>query len=247
VAAVSNAGGIGTLGAIGLSPSGLRATLRETRALLRDPALPIGVDLLLPKVGEGARKTNKDYTGGRLAQLVDVMVEERVALFVCAVGVPPKHVVDRLHAHGIHVMNMIGSPRHVAKCLEAGVDIIAAQGTEGGGHTGDISTLVLVPQVVDLCAGTGVIVVGAGGVTDGRSMAACFALGAEGVWVGSRFLMTTEANVPRDYQAAVVRATSDQTVRTLVFTGRPARGVANQCVFVAGCVPVLGAGCTVYR
>eukprot|EP00947_MAST-08B_sp_MAST-8B-sp1_P004117 g4117.t1 len=227
VAAVSNAGGIGTLGAIGMDPETLRAVIRQTRSLLDKPGLPIGVDLLLPKVGGSARATNKDYTGGALDGLVGVMIDEHVELFVCAVGVPPRWVVDKLHAAGTKVMNMVGSPKHVKRCVEAGVDIICAQGTEAGAHTGSITTLVLVPQVVDLCKGTGVLVVGAGGIYDGRGVAACLALGADAVWLGSRFLVTPEANVPRKYKQAILASSSDDTRQTEIYTGRPMRALAN--------------------
>jgi NAD(P)H-dependent flavin oxidoreductase YrpB (nitropropane dioxygenase family) len=191
VAAVSNAGGIGTIGAIGLSPVELRACIRRTRNLT---SKPIGIDLLLPKIGGNARKTNKDYTGGKLKELIDVMIEEKIELFVCAVGVPPRWVVDKLHNSGIIVMNIIGSPKHVSGCIKAGVDIVAAQGTEAGAHTGAITTLVLLPQVADALKGTGILLVGAGGIYDGRGVAASFALGCDGVWLGSRFIMTPEAN-----------------------------------------------------
>merc|ERR1712048_1483032 len=128
-------------------------------------------DLLLPQVGAGARKTNKDYTGGTLPELIDIIIEEKAALFICAVGVPPKFAVDKLHAAGIPVMNMIGAVKHVNKALEAGVDIICAQGGEGGGHTGEFATSILLPKVADAVRGkksplTGgpVLVVGAGGI-----------------------------------------------------------------------------------
>lgn len=124
-------------------------------------------------------------------------------------------------------MNMVGSPRHVAKALAAGVDGIIAQGTEGGAHTGQISTLVLLPQVVDLCRRAGVPVIGAGGVYDGRGIAACLALGADGVWVGSRFIVTPEANVPRQYIEAILRSSSDDTIVSEVYTGRPLRHIKN--------------------
>jgi NAD(P)H-dependent flavin oxidoreductase YrpB (nitropropane dioxygenase family) len=228
VAAVSNAGGIGTLGAIALNPVGLRRTIQETRAKLK-PGAKLGVDLLLPMVGGNARATNKDYTQGALDQLIDVMVEEKVDLFVCAVGVPPKYVVDRLHDAGIPVMNMIGDPKHVKACAAAGVDIIGAQGTEAGGHTGEISTLVLIPQVVDAAREHGMLVVGAGGIWDGRGVAACLALGADGVWVGSRFLVTPEANVPDAYKQALISAQSGETMRSAVYTGRPVRVLTNKC------------------
>mmetsp|Transcript_107153 Transcript_107153/g.334003 ORF Transcript_107153/g.334003 Transcript_107153/m.334003 type:complete len:377 (+) Transcript_107153:78-1208(+) len=229
VAAVSNAGGIGTLGAASLSPVGLRSAIRSTRELLK-PGRPMGVDLLLPKVGSGAKATNKDYTGGAAHDLVTVMIEERIELFVCAVGVPPKEIVDRLHGAGIPVMNMIGSPKHVKNCLAAGVDIICAQGGEGGGHTGSISTMVLLPQVVDACKGTGTLVVAAGGIVDGRGIAAALMLGADGVWLGSRFIVTPEANAPPELKQALVDASSDQTTHTRVYTGRTLRCLSNPFV-----------------
>ena len=207
--AVSNAGGIGTIGAIGLSAEGLRAEVRRLKGMLREGdsiagTVPFGVDLLLPQVGGSGRKTNKDYTHGALDDIVDVMVEERVPLFVCAVGVPPLSVIEKLHAQGALVMNMIGQPRHAEKALELGVDIICAQGTEAGGHTGEVSTMVLLPQVVKLCAGKA-LVVGAGGIWDGAQVAACLAMGAAGVWVGTAFLATPEANAELKYKQALVR------------------------------------------
>ena len=226
VAAVSNAGGIGTLGAIGMSPEVLRNCIQQTRAMLH-PGKPMGVDLLLPKVGKGARATNKDYTDGQLEKLIDVLIEEKVELFVCAVGVPPKWVVDKLHANGTIVMNMVGAPKHVKYCIEAGVDIICAQGTEAGGHTGKISTLVLLPQVVDLCKKAGIIVVGAGGIYDGRGIAACLALGAEGVWMGSRFITTSEANARKSYKKAILESKFGDTIQTEIITGRPVRALQN--------------------
>ncbi|MGC6509693.1 MAG: NAD(P)H-dependent flavin oxidoreductase [Myxococcota bacterium] len=229
VAAVSNAGGIGTLGAIGMSPSELRRCIQDTKALL-NPERPFGVDLLLPKIGSGARATNHDYTKGQLGALLEVMIEEDINLFVCAVGVPPKWAVEKLHQHQILVMNMVGSPKHVKYCIDAGVDIICAQGTEAGGHTGDISTMVLIPQVVDLCQNTNIIVVGAGGIFDGRGLAACMALGADGVWVGSRFIMAEEANAWPSHQLAIQKARSSDTIRTEIYTGRPARTLNNDYI-----------------
>ena len=120
---------------------------------LNDPNAPFGVDLLLPKIGDGARKTNYDYTKGKLDKLVDIIIESGAKLFVCAIGVPPKHIVDKLHAANILVANMVGHPKHVKYALAAGADIICAQGGEGGGHTGNIPTSILLPKCVDLCKG----------------------------------------------------------------------------------------------
>merc|ERR1719247_2288303 len=166
-----------------LSPAALRKEIVELKEQLQ-PGKPFGVDLLLPQVGGNARKTNTDYTGGNLDKLVDIIIEEKAALFICAVGVPPKWAVDKFHAHGIPVMNMVGAVKHVDKALEQGVDIICAQGGEGGGHTGDIPTSILLPEVVQACAGkksplTGgpVLVVGAGGIYDGRGLASALSVG----------------------------------------------------------------------
>merc|ERR1719198_536904 len=118
---------------------------------LVDKNAPFGVDLLIPQVGGSARKTNKDYTGGHLPELIDIMIEGGAKLFICAVGVPPVWVVEKLHSAGILVMNMVGHVKHVEKALAVGVDLICAQGGEGGGHTGDVATSILIPKVVDAC------------------------------------------------------------------------------------------------
>ncbi|KAF4663596.1 hypothetical protein FOZ61_001500 [Perkinsus olseni] len=238
-AAVSNAGGIGTIGAVGLNPAGLRQVIRELKAKL-SPGKPYGVDLLLPadpRENPNARKTNKDYSGGQLEALVQVMVDEKVPLFVCAVGVPPRWVSDKLHQSGTVIMNMIGHPSHVAKAIKAGCDIICAQGTEAGGHTGDIATTVLVPMAVDSCKGhknhfgSDVLVVAAGGIRDGRGVAAALALGASGVWMGTRFLMTPESNVePRAKEILLKADFKTATMRTTAYTGRPCRVIKNEFV-----------------
>merc|ERR1712007_299747 len=133
-----------------------------------------------------------DYTGGTLPELIDIIIEEKAALFICAVGVPPKWAVEKLHAAKIPVMNMIGAVKHAAKALEAGVDIICAQGGEGGGHTGDTPTSILIPKVVDLCrdkvsplTGKPISVVAAGGIFDGRGLSMALNMGADAVWVGT--------------------------------------------------------------
>lgn len=104
VAAVTNAGGLGVLGGLGYTPQTLRESIQEVKDKLLEPGLPFGVDLLLPQLGGSARKTNVDYTKGQLDALIDVIINERVKLFVSAVGIPPRHVIDRLHAAGILYM-----------------------------------------------------------------------------------------------------------------------------------------------
>jgi NAD(P)H-dependent flavin oxidoreductase YrpB (nitropropane dioxygenase family) len=194
-AAVTNGGGLGVIGGLTMSPEELTKQIRDIKANLIDKEGPFGVDLAIPQIGGNARKTNHDYTHGHLPELIDIIVAEGATLFVCAVGVPPRWCVDKLHAGGVMVGNMVGHPQHVSKALAAGVDLIIAQGTEGGGHTGEVATLVLIPQAVDLCRGrtsplndAPVQVVAAGGIVDGRGVAAALALGATGVWVGTRFI-----------------------------------------------------------
>ena len=171
-----------------------------------------------------------DYTKGKLDELVSIIIDSGAKLFVSAVGVPPVQVVERLHKAGILYMNMIGHPKHVQKCLDVGADMICAQGGEGGGHTGDVPTTVLIPTVAALCknrksplTGGPVQVVAAGGLFNGQSLAAALMLGANAVWVGTRFVLCEEAGAPKAHQEAVRTAGFDDNVRTIIFTGRPLR------------------------
>lgn len=228
-AAVTNAGGLGVIGGVALSPKQLRQQIAEIKSYLDDKNAPFGIDLALPKVGGGARKTNHDYTNGHLHELIDIIVEEKAALFVCAIGVCPPDVVEKLHAGGVKVANMIGAPKHIAPVVKAGVDIVIAQGGEGGGHTGDIASSVLIPAIVDACkgiktkAGKDLIVLAAGGINDGRSLAAAMMWGAEGVWVGTRFVASVEASAPKMHKSQITSATPGETTRTLIYSGRPLR------------------------
>ena len=212
--------------------------IHELKALLISPSLPFGVDLALPKVGAGARATNHDYTHGQLDALVDVIVEEGAALFVSAVGIPPESVVRRLHEGEVVVMNMVGAPRHAEKAFEVGCDIVCAQGGEGGGHTGDIASSILVPACVDVAkryrppmlGGRQGLVVAAGGIFDGRGLAGALMQGAVGVWVGTRFVASEEAGCSRMHKEAVVGADFNDTSKTLVVSGRPLRVRRNDYV-----------------
>lgn len=236
-AAVSNAGGLGVIGGLGYTPDQMRNIIKEIKDNLKDKSLPFGVDLALPQVGGSARKTNHDYTHGQLDDLITVVIEEGASLFVSAVGVPPAHVIKRLHSAGILVMNMVGHPKHAHKALKAGVDIVCAQGGEGGGHTGDIATSVLIPAVVDVArqyksplTGSTALVVAAGGVSTGRSIAAMLSYGAAGVWVGTRFVASEEAGCSQLHKESVCSATFEDTVRTLVVSGRPLRVRMNDYI-----------------
>ncbi|CAG8883929.1 unnamed protein product [Penicillium nalgiovense] len=199
-----------------LYPEMLREQVAELKSYLHDKNAPFGVDLLLPQVGGSARKTNYDYTKGKLGELVDIIIQEKASLF--------------LHGAGILCMNMIGHPKHVQKALDVGVDIICAQGGEGGGHTGDVPTTVLIPTVAKLVQGkksplTGqpVQVIAAGGLFNGNSVAAALMLGASAVWIGTRFILSDEAGAPTAHQEAVRTSNFEDNIRTIIFTGRPLR------------------------
>jgi NAD(P)H-dependent flavin oxidoreductase YrpB (nitropropane dioxygenase family) len=116
-----------------MTPKILQQDITSLKALLKDKNSPFGVDLLLPQVGGNARKTNSDYTKGQLGELIDIIIQEKVAVFISAVGVPPVWVVEKLHNAGILCGNMVGAPHHAIKACDAGMDFILAQGGEGGG------------------------------------------------------------------------------------------------------------------
>ncbi|KAJ4516453.1 hypothetical protein HRR83_001787 [Exophiala dermatitidis] len=236
-AAVSNAGGLGVIGGVGYTPRMLKEMIEELKAGLRHPSLPFGVDLLIPQVGGSARKTNIDYTRGTLDELVDIIIDGGAKLFVSAVGVAPQHIVTRLHRHGILYMNMVGHPKHVHKACQAGADIICAQGAEAGGHTGDTPTSVLIPACADLVknytsplTGKPVQLVAAGGIYDGRGIAAMLMLGASAVWVGTRFVTAKESGAPEVAKRAIIEADFDSTIKSTIWTGRPLRALGTPYV-----------------
>lgn len=154
-------------------------------------------------------------------QVVDVALAYPVKLIVNALGVPPAYIIERAHQQGVRVGALVGAVKHAIKQKEAGVDLIVAQGFEAGGHTGEIASMVLTPQVVDAVAPLPVIT--AGGVASGRQMAAALALGAVGVWTGSVWLMTEEAETHPVVKEKFLQASSSDTLRSRASTGKPAR------------------------
>jgi nitronate monooxygenase len=201
VAAVSNAGGVGTLGMIRRSPAFIRAEIRRTRALTRHP---FGVNLV-PVV---------PAPEGIDAQFA-VCLEERVPMlsfFWC----DPTPFVGRCHAAGILVLQQVGSADEAKRAVDAGVDVVIAQGMEAGGHVrGEVGLVSLVPAVVD--AVSPVPVIAGGGIADGRGLAAALALGAGGVWVGTRFVASDEAESHPDYKKRLVGAHETDTIYTEAF------------------------------
>jgi NAD(P)H-dependent flavin oxidoreductase YrpB (nitropropane dioxygenase family) len=152
---------------------------------------------------------------------VDIALSHPIKLLANALGPPPADVVEKAHGHNVLVAALIGKAEHAQRQVEAGVDIIIAQGTEAGGHTGDVATMVLVPEIVDAVAPTPVLA--AGGIGTGRQVAAAMALGAEGVWTGSIWLAVAEADTHPVVVQKLLDASSRDTVRSRSWTGKPAR------------------------
>jgi len=155
------------------------------------------------------------------AALLDVAFRHPISLVASALGIPPPGLVTRAKAEGVAVAALVGQPRHAVRQIEAGVDLLIAQGTEAGGHTGTIATMVLTPEIVDIAAGRPVLA--AGGIASGRQMAAALALGASGVWCGSVWLSSQEDVANQAIKDKFLQASSSDTVRSPTRTGKPAR------------------------
>jgi len=262
VAAVTNAGGFGVLGAVAHTPKQLEIDLTWIDEHVGGK--PYGVDLLLPQKYEGADEGGLDRDALRqllpaeqqafvddimaryqvpelddeqreavsrlggmnvspkgYEPLLDVAFDHPIRLIASALGPPPAALVERAHAADVLVAALAGTKEHAIRHTEIGVDIVVAQGTEGGGHTGEVATMVLVPEVVDAVAPTPVLA--AGGIGNGRQVAASMALGAQGVWCGSVWLTTEEAETQPVIKEKYLAARSKDTVRSRSITGKPAR------------------------
>ena len=209
VAAVSGIGGFGCLGASTMNIDRMTDEMAAVRVVTDRP---FGVDLLTA------------MPGGMVAQ-VERIIEGGASVFVAGLGIPAE-VVDLCHDHGLLVVNMCGKVDHARRALDAGCDLVVAQGTEAGGHTGQMATMPLVPQIVDAVGGI-IPVVAAGGIVDGRGLAAALALGADGVWMGTRFIATHEASGVVGYKDALLRAAEDATTISRAFSGKTMRVLRN--------------------
>lgn len=202
---------------------------RATLASLLPPAQTEFLDDLLDRYGvppladdeRGIRRGGMSVDPRGYEPLLDVAFAHRIGLFASALGAPPAPVVERSKAAGVPVAALAGTVAHAARHQAAGVDLIVAQGTEAGGHTGEIATMVLVPEVVDAVTPTPVLA--AGGIGRGRQVAAALALGAAGVWCGSVWLTTKEAETHPVVKQKFLGAGSADTVRSRSLTGKPAR------------------------
>jgi enoyl-[acyl-carrier protein] reductase II len=209
-AAVSEAGGYGTLGMAGSSPDAIR---REMRAVRRLTSKPFGVDLLaaLPE---------------HVMAAIDVIIDEGASSFIAGLGVPGP-VIARCHAAGVKVMVVCGKVKHAVAAEDAGCDAVVAQGTEAGGHTGQVAGISLIPQTVDA---VDIPVLAAGAIVDGRGLAAALAFGAQGVWMGTRFIASEEANAAKEFKDRILQAGGADTRITRCYSGKPMRVIANPYV-----------------
>jgi NAD(P)H-dependent flavin oxidoreductase YrpB (nitropropane dioxygenase family) len=268
VAAVTNAGGMGVLGALAFSPEQLELELKWIDEHV--DGRPYGVDVVMPvktvdrdaglddvsdigaKLREYISQDHWDYVDKILADhgvevsddaaleegagmgagvlgwteatgapQIEIALSHPIALLASALGPPPKAAIDQAHEQGVKVAALIGRVEQAVRDIQQGVDIIIAQGYEAGGHTGEVASMVLVPDVVDAIAP--VPVLAAGGIGSGRQMAAAMALGADGVWTGSIWLTTIENDYGGVITEKLLAATSTDTVRSRAFTGKPAR------------------------
>ena len=209
VTAVSEAGGFGCMGASTMS---LDRMITEMDLVAGATTKPWGVDLLTALPGD-------------MPEQVRAIIEHGGRVFVAGLGVP-REVVNLCHDNNVLVASMCGKVRHAVAAVAAGCDLVIAQGTEAGGHTGTIATMALIPQVVDAVDGR-VPVVAAGGLFDGRGLAASLALGAEGVWIGTRFIATPEAWGTPGYKQRLIDMAEDDTVVSKAFSGKTCRVVRN--------------------
>jgi NAD(P)H-dependent flavin oxidoreductase YrpB (nitropropane dioxygenase family) len=262
VAAVSNAGGLGVIGAAVMPPDELRREIRKVRDLTDKP---FGVDLLLPTMGQLPDVPQGVIQGRDIRQLfpkeqrefveklkrqwelpeaeereppvrfgpdfirrqMEVVLEEGVPVFASGLGNPAPFVPE-LHRSGAKVIALVGNVKNALRVREGGADIIVAQGHEAGGHTGRIGTMALVPQVVDAVAPTPVVA--AGGIGDGRGLAAALCLGAVGVWVGTAFLVSEEAHLDPDLKRRILEASEEDTRVTRIYSGKPMRNIVNPLI-----------------
>ena len=260
VAAVSKAGGLGVLGAVGFSPEQLDVELTWIDEHV--DGKPYGADTVMPAKAADAQGTDPAQVAAYIQSMipdehkqfveelmerfdlaplpegegslgvtgwaegvahrhVEVALGHPIVLLANALGSPPKDVIDQAHAQGVKIAALAGKAQHAERHVNNGVDIVVAQGYEAGGHTGEVATMVLVPEVVEAVAP--VPVLAAGGIGSGRQIAAALSLGAQGVWMGSLWLTTAESSAGSEVVERYLEATSSDTVRSRSYTGKPAR------------------------
>ena len=234
--AVSNSGGLGFLGGMTLTVAQLKDEIAATKARTDRP---FGVDVFLgtPPSAEVLDRLAASLPPGapplehgaydtflRTREMAEAVIEGGVPFLASALANPGWFTAEA-HAAGVTVLSLVGSVRQAVECVAAGADMVVAQGYDAGGHTGRIGTMSLIPQIADA---VDVPVIAAGGIGDGRGVAAALALGAEAVWVGTRFVATREAQVVDSYKSRLVGMGDDDTVITKGFSGKPCRLAKNE-------------------
>ncbi len=220
-AAVSRAGGLGILGAAFLSPAELRQEIRKTKELTDKP---FGVDILFATYGRPSDDPRVEEFTAEVRKQIDITFEEAVPIIASGLG-NPAPIVPQAHEMGIKVIALVGNIKNAIRVAAGGVDVIVAQGYDAGGHTGTVGTLSLVPAIVD---GVEQPVLAAGGIADGRGLIAALALGAVGVWMGTRFVASREAYAHINYKNLIAEIDDQGTTRTRCFTGKPCRVIKNK-------------------
>lgn len=207
VAAVSEAGGLGIIGGTIMDPNGIRAEIQKVRALTDKP---FGVNII--------------SLSPWIDQIIDVLIEEKVLVATYGTG-NPKKIIERLKPGGVMSFPVVPKPETAKRAQDDGADAVIISGMEGGGHVGNLSTMIVVPQARDL---VDIPLISAGGIGDARGMVAAFALGAEAVQMGTRFICTEEAVCHRNAKEVIINSGPDDTIVTGNITGLPVRCLKNQ-------------------
>jgi enoyl-[acyl-carrier protein] reductase II len=220
-AAVSNAGGLGCLGSGSMTARELKEQIRLCRELTDQP---FAVDILFAEVKSDPLERDAVRYTANVQQIIDVTFDELIPVVVSGLG-NPAGIISTAHSHGALVMSLCGNVKQARQLEASGVDVIIAQGHEAGGHTGRIGTLTLVPQISDAVR---VPVLAAGGIADGRGLVAALALGAEGIWMGTRFIASVEAYAHANYKNKIVEINEEGTTITRCHSGKPCRLIRNR-------------------
>lgn len=220
-AAVSNAGGLGCIGSGSMGAHELKEQIQRCRDLTDRP---FGVDILFAEIKADKSDSTVVRYNSNVQKLIDITFEANIPVIVSGLG-NPAGIIAQAHRAGIVVMSLCGNVKQARRLEASGVDVIIAQGHEAGGHTGRVGTMALVPEVADAVR---VPVLAAGGIADGRGLVAAIALGAQGAWMGSRFVASIEAFAHSNYKNKIVEIDEEGTTITRCHSGKPCRLIRNK-------------------
>jgi enoyl-[acyl-carrier protein] reductase II len=220
-AAVSNAGGLGCIGSGSMGAHELKEQIQRCRDLTDRT---FGVDILFAEIKADKSDSTVVRYNSNVQKLIDITFEANISVIVSGLG-NPAGIIAQAHRAGVVVMSLCGNVKQARRLEASGVDVIIAQGHEAGGHTGRVGTMALVPEVADAVR---VPVLAAGGIADGRGLVAAIALGAQGVWMGSRFVASIEAFAHSNYKNKIVEIDEEGTTITRCHSGKPCRLIRNK-------------------